>query len=127
MIVIDTHVLLWWANSPHLLSKAADEAVTNADVVAVSAMTAWEIAVLHRRHRIEMPAAPLPWIRDLEERRNLRILPVVIEIATLAASVHEILRDPMDSLIVATALTYGIPLVTKDERIQRSGVVATIW
>jgi PIN domain nuclease of toxin-antitoxin system len=127
VIVIDTHVLLWWANSPHLLSKAADEAVTNADAVAVSAITAWEIAVLHRRRRIEMSAHPLPWMRDLEERRDLRVLPVLIEIATLAASLHETLRDPIDCLIAATALTHGVPLVTKDERIQRSGVVATIW
>ena len=56
MIVIDTHVLLWWANSPRLLSTAADEAVTNADIVAVSAITAWEVAVLRHGHRIEMMA-----------------------------------------------------------------------
>jgi PIN domain nuclease of toxin-antitoxin system len=127
VIVIDTHVLLWWANSPHLLSTAADEAVTNADTVAVSAITAWEIAVLRGRHRIEMDGDLLPWMHDLEERRNLRVLPVTVEIATLAATLHQTLRDPMDSLIAATALTPGVPLVTKDERIQRSGVVATIW
>ena len=35
--------------------------------------------------------------------------------------------DPMDRIIAATALTEGIPLVTADERIRRSGVVRTIW
>ena len=48
-------------------------------------------------------------------------------VAIIAAELQEVLRDPMDSLIAATALTHGVPLVTKDERIQRSGVVATIW
>jgi PIN domain nuclease of toxin-antitoxin system len=90
VIVIDTHVLLWWANLPNLLSTAADEAVTNADTVAVSAITAWEIAVLHHRHRIEIDGDSLSWMRDLEERRNLRILPVTIEIAPLAAKLHEL-------------------------------------
>jgi len=54
-------------------------------------------------------------------------LPVTIEISLLAAELHDVLRDPIDCLIAATALTHGVPLVTKDERIQRSGVVATIW
>ena len=127
MIVIDTHVLLWWANSPRLLSTAADEAVTNADIVAVSAITAWEVAVLRHRHRIEMDGDLLSWMHDLEERRNLRVLPLTMPVAIIAAELQEVLRDPMDSLIAATALTHGVPLVTKDERIQRSGVVATIW
>ena len=48
-------------------------------------------------------------------------------VAIIAAELQEVLRDPIDSLIAATALTYGVPLVTKDERIQRSGVVSTIW
>jgi len=127
VIVIDTHILLWWATSPHLLSTMADETVTNADTVAVSAITAWEIAVLHRRRRIKIARDPRPWMRDLEETRGLRILPVTIDIGIRAADLHEVLRDPIDSIIAASALTHGVPLVTKDERIQRSGVVATIW
>jgi PIN domain nuclease of toxin-antitoxin system len=127
VIVIDTHVLLWWANSPRLLSTAADDALLTADVVAVSAITVWEIAVLHRRRRILINRDALLWIRDLESTRNLVVLPITTEIGVRAAELHETLRDPIDSLIASTALTHGLPLVTKDERIQRSGVVATIW
>jgi PIN domain nuclease of toxin-antitoxin system len=127
VIVLDTHVLVWWANSPHLLSVAADEAVTNADTAAVSAVTAWEIAVLHQRRRIEINRDALLWIRDLETTRNLIVLPITTEIGVRAAELHDVLRDPIDCLIAATALMHGVPLVTKDERIQRSGVVTTIW
>ena len=127
MIVLDTHILLWWATSPHLLSTTAEDAVMTAENLAVSAITAWEIAALHRRHRIEIARDPLPWMRDLEKTRGLLILPVTIEIGIKAADLHETLRDPMDCLIAATALTHGVPLITKDERIQRSGVVTTIW
>jgi PIN domain nuclease of toxin-antitoxin system len=70
---------------------------------------------------------PLSWIRDLEETRGLRVLPTTTAVALRAAELHGTLRDPMDCLIAATALTHGVPLVTKDERIQRSGVVTTIW
>lgn len=127
MIILDTHVLLWWTNTPHLLSTAADDALRTTEVVAVSAISVWEIAILHQRNRVEIEGDPLSWIRGLEDARGLRVLPITTNVSLRAAELHEILRDPMDCLIAATALTHGVPLVTKDERIQRSGVVATIW
>jgi PIN domain nuclease of toxin-antitoxin system len=126
VIILDTHVVLWWTNTPHLLSTAAADALRNSEIVAVSAITAWEVAMLHRRNRVEIDD-PLSWIRDLEETRGLRVLPTTTAVALRAAELHGTLRDPMDCLIAATALTHGVPLVTKDERIQRSGVVTTIW
>lgn len=55
------------------------------------------------------------------------LIPLTIEIASMAASLPDPIRDPADRLIVATALLQGVPLVTKDDRIRRSGVVETIW
>jgi len=126
VIILDTHVLLWWTNTPHLLSTAAVDALRNSEIVAISAISAWEVAILHRRNRVEIDD-PLSWIRGLEETRGLRVLPITTEVGLHAAELHAPLRDPMDCLIAASALTHGVPLVTKDERIQRSGAVATIW
>jgi PIN domain nuclease of toxin-antitoxin system len=36
-------------------------------------------------------------------------------------------RDPFDALVVAAALTMGIPLVTRDREIAQAGRVRTIW
>jgi PIN domain nuclease of toxin-antitoxin system len=127
VIVVDTHALLWWTNGPPQLSSAALDALDKADVVAVSAITAWEIALLHRRRRIEIDRDALPWLRDLAAARSLLILPITIDIAVQAAELHEMLRDPIDCLIAATALLHDAPLVTKDDRIRQSGVVETIW
>jgi PIN domain nuclease of toxin-antitoxin system len=105
----------------------AQDAFETAETVAASAITAWEIAILHGRKRITLAADPIEWLRDLQETRGLRVLPITTAVGLRAAELHEILRDPVDCLIAATALTHGVPLVTKDERIQRSGVVSTIW
>jgi PIN domain nuclease of toxin-antitoxin system len=128
MIVIDTHVLAWWTNNNRdQLSQNARRALVDADAVAFSVITAWEVGTLSACGRIDVAPGPTEWLQVVTETYSLTPLPVTVEIAFLAAELHDVLRDPMDSLIVATALTYGIPLVTKDERIQRSGVVATIW
>ena len=128
MIVIDTHVLVWWATSGRdQLSQGARRAIVDADSVAISVITAWEVGILSVRRRIDIGPRPNNWLREVTEANSLTVLPVTIQIATRAAELHEILRDPMDCLIAATALTHGVSLVTRDERIQRSGVVATIW
>jgi len=61
------------------------------------------------------------------EVHSLAAVPVTLDVAIRASELHDILRDPIDCLIAATALTHDAPLVTKDDRIRRSGVVATIW
>ena len=40
---------------------------------------------------------------------------------------RDVLRDPWDRFIVATALAFELPLVTADRHIQKSGQVEAIW
>jgi len=128
MIVVDTHVLVWWTNNNRdQLSQNARRALVDADSVAFSVISAWEVRTLSARSRINVAPGPSEWLRVVTETYSLTPLPVTLEISLLAAELQNVLRDPIDCLIAATALTHGVPLVTKDERIQRSGVVATIW
>ena len=126
MIVIDTHVLVWWAGGAQL-PTAARRAIVQADVVAFSAVTAWEVGTLARSRRIDIQLGTSDWLREVTEVHSLTVLPVTLDIAVRAAEFQETLRDPIDCLIAATALINDAPLVTKDDRIRRSGVVATIW
>lgn len=128
VIVIDTHVLVWWAGddiSP--LSASALKAIDEEGLVAFSTVTAWEIGTLSRRGRIDIHLGVGDWLREVTEGRNLTVVPVTIDIAVRASELHEILRDPIDCLIAATALTHNAPLVTKDNRIRQRGVVTTVW
>jgi PIN domain nuclease of toxin-antitoxin system len=90
-------------------------------------IAAWEVGTLSARRRINVAPGPSEWLDVVTDTYSLTPLPVTLEISYLAAELQKALRDPIDCLIAATALTHGVPLVTKDERIQRSGVVATIW
>ena len=97
----------------------------DADVVAFSAVSLWEVGVLARRGRIDLKTHD--WLAKVTELNSLVVLPVTLDVAVRAVELHELLRDPIDCLIAATALTHNAPLITKDDRIRASGVVETIW
>lgn len=126
MIVADTHTLIWWILEPHKLSPAAFRAIDLADEIGIAAISTWEVGMLSRR-RVALDLEAAAWLRRIVEARNVSVLPITIEIGVLAAQFHDILRDPVDCLIAATAITHNAPLVTKDGRIRKSGVVETIW
>ena len=126
MIVADTHAWLWWAADKQLLSRPARRALFDADIVGIAAITLWEIAMLVEKKRLALSRSVLPWLEDAITKTRVVVLPLTPQVAVSATTIPQF-RDPSDRLIAATALTHGVPLVTKDERIQRSGVVATIW
>jgi PIN domain nuclease of toxin-antitoxin system len=93
VIVIDTHVLVWWATSGRdQLSQAARRAIVDADSVAISVIAEWEVGVLSARRRIDVGPRLNDWLQDVTEANRLTVLPVTLEIATLAAKLHEPLR-----------------------------------
>jgi PIN domain nuclease of toxin-antitoxin system len=129
LILLDTHVLYWMANDSKRLSRRAFAAIRRARQntgVAVATITMWELAWLAQNGRIVVTGSVEAFIRETVARVILRA--VTPEIAALAASFpQDFPRDPADRLIAATAMVEGCPLVTADERIQRSKVVETVW
>jgi PIN domain nuclease of toxin-antitoxin system len=89
-------------------------------------MSLYELAWGTMRGRIQISEPLAVYFEKLESK--FLVQPMTTQIATVAAGFPTSLSgDPFDRIIAATALTEGIPLVTADERIRRSGVVKTIW
>jgi len=131
VIVLDTHVLVWWlAEDPGLSQKAKaaiDKEKAGGEIV-VSSITAWEIAMLVEHGRLVLSMDVQSWIATAAAIDAVRFLPVDNEIAlksvTLPGNFH---KDPADRMIVATARKLAVPLVTKDEKIRAYAHVKTIW
>jgi len=126
VIVIDTHALIWWVGATSKISPAA-RAALDANSIGVPSIVCLEVAILARRERIELPTPVTEWLANAVRQPNVKLLPITIEIAATAAKLWGTLRDPVDLLIMATAVHHGVPLVTKDDRIRAAGVVETIW
>lgn len=128
MIVLDTHVWLWWLSDPDRLSAAAREAVDAADEIAISAISAWEVAMLEARGRIALDRPASQWIRAaLDADPRIVPAPLTASIAVRAARLDGLPGDPADRFIYATARERGASLVTRDEALRRHDPARTIW
>jgi PIN domain nuclease of toxin-antitoxin system len=131
MIVIDTHVWLWWISSPEKLAAEAAQAI-NAAVeghgIVISSISAWEVALLVEKGRLELSMSAQDWVQKTESLPFVRFVPVDNSIAlrslALPGTFH---ADPADRIIAATALVMGLPLVTKDEKLLAYPHLRTIW
>lgn len=131
MIVLDTHVLVWWASADRRLSTRAQRAIqiaAKSSAVVASAISVMEIATAVRRGRLVLSGPLDRWLADLHSIPELRIEPVTADIAALAGSFDgEMHGDPADRIIAATARVLGARLASADERLRGLADVATVW
>ena len=131
MIVLDTHAWIWAVSNPELLSVPARDAfheAVDAGRVILSSISVWEIALLAQKGRLELTMHISDWIAKSEALPFFHFIPVNNGIALKSVNLPGPLHpDPADRVIVATALTEGIPLVTKDHKLRQYRHVRTLW
>lgn len=118
MILLDTHVILWYEVGTDKLGSHARgllEIGLSSQDVCMSAISFWEVGMQLRKGRLELGVALDAWRRGLL-RRGLTEVPVNGRIASRAGLLPDLHGDPADRIIVATALE-GHQLVTADRRI----------
>jgi PIN domain nuclease of toxin-antitoxin system len=93
----------------------ADAALAHDDL-GVSAITFWEIAMLHQRGRIQLLQPVDAWRQCILDQ-GLREWPLTGEVGIAATTLVDFHQDPADRFITATALRHGATLITADERI----------
>jgi PIN domain nuclease of toxin-antitoxin system len=121
-LLLDTHAFLWWRANDRRLPRRARAAIANADVVFVSAATAWEAAIKAALGRLRYPGT----IEKGVEASGFEKLPISLEHAERAACLPQHHDDPFDRMLVAQAQAEALTLVTNDTRIVRYEV-AVLW
>ncbi len=117
-VLLDSHVLHWWSAEPDRLSEVAADAISSAGELAVASISWFELAWLARHGRIVVTISVAAWLEELAAQvRTIGTTPAVA--ATAVSLPDSFPGDPADRLIYATAVEYGWPLITKDERLRR--------
>ena len=120
MIVLDTHIWVWWVHGDPSLTTHQERLIQRhgADGVGVSIISCWEVAKLVERGRLILPCAVGDWLDQALTYPGVRLLnlttAIVVDSTTLPPGFH---KDPADQLIVATARVHQWPLLTADQKI----------
>lgn len=130
MIILDTHIWLWWLLGDGNLSnkeRAALDQKATENQLAVSWVSLWETEMLERKGRIELYQDFSTWVSAATDPQIARILPADVDLVVAQRQLPESFHgDPADRLIAATSILSGYPLATHDRRI-RSSECCTIW
>ena len=131
MILLDTQALIWWVNDPSQLSTVAQSAIEEArkrNALYVSCISSWEIALLVQRNRLQLSLDVRDWLARCEALPFLSFMPVTTAIAVESTRLPDFPHaDPADRIIVASALSLGAKLITKDEKIHQYRNQLSVW
>ena len=132
MIVLDTHALIWWVNGDVRLTSTAKSAIEDTlagnDQVLVSAISAWELAMLVQRGRIALAMELDEWLRAVQSIDGVSLVPITAQVAAQSVNLPgEFHKDPADRMIVALARELNVPVITADEKIHGYPHVRWLW
>ncbi|MEJ7609114.1 MAG: PIN domain-containing protein [Bryobacteraceae bacterium] len=129
--VADTHAAVWFFSGDARLSASAKEffysAAATRRKIALSSISLAEVVYLVEKSRL--PASAYDDLKQALANPNH-----VLEEATFNAEVVEAMRqvsradvpDMPDRIVAATAVYFGVPVITRDGRIRASNL-QTIW
>jgi PIN domain nuclease of toxin-antitoxin system len=130
MVLLDTHVWLWFLLNDGPLPthhRTALDKLASQRGLAVSWTSVWETAMLVQKQRVVLDRPYHEWLKTALHPSFISLIPAdvaaVLAQERLPESFH---NDPADRLITATAMLHNLPLASFDNRIIESGCVS-IW
>jgi len=120
-LVLDTHILVWLLSDPNRISDrvhAAIQQAADADLLFVSTITPWEIAMLTAKGRLRLNRDVAEWLDAALSLPGIHLEPLSPAISVAATRLPwEAHPDPADRILLATARHLDATLVTADERL----------
>lgn len=126
-LLLDTHALLWWFTDDPRLSGPARRAIGDeANEVAVSAASAWEIATKQRLGKLDDVPRAAERFGELTAANGFSHLPVTYLHGLRAGRYTGERRDPFDRMLAAQSELERLTLVTRDPAFEVFGTT-TLW
>jgi PIN domain nuclease of toxin-antitoxin system len=126
-LLLETHAFLWFCQGDSALSvtaKALIENPTNRKLLSIA--SCWEIAIKSGLGKLKLGEPSSTYIPAALARTGFDLLPIAVAHATRVEGLPLHHRDPFDRLLVAQAITEGIPIVSNDSLLDPYGVTR-LW
>ena len=126
-LLLDTHAFLWWLDGDRKLSRRVRREIEREDTtVLVSAASVWEITTKARIGKLPGAVAVAANVGACIVSQGFTSLAITVEHAQQAGALPGPHRDPFDCMLVAQALSEGVPIASNEEVFDRLGVTR-IW
>jgi len=120
MIILDTHIWVWWIHNDSNLSGAHQQKIRENEIsgIGICTISLWEVAKLVELGRLSLPCKLNHWFTEALRYPGTTLLEltpqIAVESTALPGKFH---RDPADQIIVATSRVHDWSLITSDKKI----------
>ena len=126
-LLLDTCSFLWLANGERAFSREVAQVIMAADTeLALSAVSAWELAIKHTRGRLPLPEPLARFVPRVRDRYWIAFLPLDEESALHIVTLPALHADPFDRMLVSQAIVHGMTILTPDPLITQYPA-RTLW
>lgn len=127
MLLLDTHIFLWWLDDDRRLSARLRSRIASTDEdVYVSAVSIWEIAIKTALGKLVLPGVDPARLDALIPACGFRELAITGAHASAVATLPPLHSDPFDRLLVAQARAENATLVSCDPALVGYGVAMLV-
>lgn len=114
-LLLDTHALIWWLAGDEALSHRVCEAMSDeANIIAVSAASAMEVATKFRIGKLPDAALLAQDFAAIIAGQGFTELGISVHHARLAGEMNIAHKDPFDRLLIAQAQAEDMVLVSNE-------------
>lgn len=125
--LLDTHSFLWFIAGDAHLSALARQTIEDLDnEMFISTANLWEIAIQVSIGKLGLGGPYEQFIPQELKRQKMVVLPIEVAHLSVVSQLPLHHRDPFDRLIIAQALTEGMPIISVDEVFDAYGV-QRVW
>ena len=119
MIILDTHIWIWWVSKSSRLTQNDRQHIRqySSQGLGVSVISCWEVAKLVEKNRLDLAISVDRWLEKALTYPNIQLLDLTVPIIVQSTKLEGFHNDPADQIIVATAKVYNCPLLTADNKI----------
>jgi PIN domain nuclease of toxin-antitoxin system len=117
--LIDSHAFLWWVEASPALGAGASAAIidpTNEVLISIAGL--WELTIKIASGKLSLRTE----LETIVANQGFGVLSITFSHLRRLAGLPRLHRDPFDRMMIAQALTEGIPIATSDRVFAAYGV-----